>query len=1765
MMLIYSAVTLLVSFGLPVAGDKICPPNAVNNTRSAFGMAHYAQLGVWLQVPCPTFITGEVVDRVGWFKEADSTTRLISRIKGEDYSTSDRYSFGTTGFSLVIKGIEETDEGKYLCQVIPRDTRDRTAEINIKVIGENFPASSFDETSTATIEQGRRQTLQCQCASQSAIAPSVVYWSMGEGVKTETDIIGARFSDGTTLQIQHGADYSIGSDASLAVNTLNNLRDSQQFWCHVFQPDSTLRNCIVDVRISGEKETNGNALRASETSYYLQKSMQQVLPCISWTPGDAACDVEWIKLGNPERQVVIYNLSTVVVDSSPAFNLTSDFGLVIQSPDDDHDGKYQCSVGERSKAVIEVRVIGDQFPLDSGSAIEGDPVTFRPHTRFTLHCPALSGIARTKGTLIWSYGSPDAQSTTVIGTFNLLDGSHTMNSLKNHSCLGVSTNRSLLLNNCSQDGDVRYWCHVFPANDNLIRSYVLIKVSDGEFETSLALVITLAIILVIFLVAASAIIVFLTWRQRSKSLHHKDDKERGDYKRLDKQDSIKELDVKTLATKVKSFVIQKFGKIPVTPWTDGDLACSAPIDTVYKPLRIFINAYVGGSCIKYQLDSESHIFSDGISELANEHVIVQGRAGSGKTTCLYRLLYDWANGREHAVFGCDRMVFLFTAKTFIRARSIGEAVVENMLQRDANISAVSIDKYYSKDKSKLTILIDGCNDKEDIDSVMDKLTHQDLLDCQLVLTTRQAELAEVVSKKHNMRHVTIIGFTLKSAIDYVNAVLDTVDERNKATPEHKPDKTKTKEPGSADVPQNKQSESQEREESVPLRQEKATPTEEKAETAQTQSPKKKRNLHKYLKEDILPPVISSLPAVLTALCQMSIWTKGDAFKPDVTMADLIIRVVKCLFDKNAHAKGNDTRVAITEGDQLDQLIKDQLNVLAELGRMAHPRLVESFKTLTDFDKEQFLKSSEKGEEVLKVASQIGLLCHLKVESKNDSIQQTTEAVLLQVSEVEVRKGCLCCPQKRHSETDQELQPTAELTPLNEPQDDRYCFVLEILHDLCVAMFLAQSVNKVNELFVIASIGERQYMERFAYILHFALQDKQFDRDAVVKHLAKMIEGEQARPNRGSLLQVAPRLQTLVEVSLQANFEGKCKGAINKKLKGVFREGRVRLIGISSYKLRLLAYLFEHATPENGSKLNATSVELFRIGKNEWSEIQECITSSKSKEKIKKLADLQTDKETSLVTITLQTDQENKPVAEVNQSGTDKYRSQKAQTRSEQPDPEAPARHFDKRNDKSLPTELSPEDTTSTNGDENCDDKNRQSSDVDAASYELIGGTKELALLKSLRERIESTNPDMPTFPAEQSDGSVLHTVQSMCLQELVESQGGECHTSGASRDLARYLPRLEMLESLVLVGTIFSSDAICDFAKGAHQLKNLKKLDLRLNKLFDDRAFVAVTNLPLRDCPKLSDLRLSLYKVTIAGFDEVKKEMDKNKGWPWGKLETLYLLHGSPAEKLLRFLSDSLNYFHFVKRFHLSATNQNENIQEDILQGFVKNMTTEKIMRNLKVLSIKNMEAVKERLASLKLPKNKGFGQQLKQLGTDLGLKRTSGRGDSDTKQKAKGNSKQNMVNSAVDEAEKKKGLENTVKQSETTVDLSTPNDAAKKAGETKEEPGSGNTVGQRVASGSSNGGTDTGESVGGSATGKTPTDGVGDPVVDTQGDTVRKTATRQKMENESAHPAADYTSNTIGKTADTQIKQSNDGDAMADNAGVDETTKAQVRATFML
>ena len=123
---------------------------------------------------------------------------------------------------------------------------------------------------------------------------------------------------------------------------------------------------------------------------------------------------------------------------------------------------------------------GDKFPLDSSNVPTPSADKLKAGKSYTLPCQAVSNVTeiQSRATLIWSFGTPSEQTTTVIGRLTLPESSILMSDLGDKACYNITSEGSLHLNDCSQDGDIRFWCHVFLEHD-MLRSYVDMS-SDGE-------------------------------------------------------------------------------------------------------------------------------------------------------------------------------------------------------------------------------------------------------------------------------------------------------------------------------------------------------------------------------------------------------------------------------------------------------------------------------------------------------------------------------------------------------------------------------------------------------------------------------------------------------------------------------------------------------------------------------------------------------------------------------------------------------------------------------------------------------------------------------------------------------------------------------------------------------------------------------------------------------------------------------------------------------------------------------------------------------------------------------------------------------------------------------------------------------------------------------------------------------------------------------------------------------------------------------------
>lgn len=144
-------------------------------------------------------------------------------------------------------------------------------------------------------------------------------------------------------------------------------------------------------------------------------------------------------------------------------------------------------------------------------------------------------------------------------------------------------------------------------------------------------------------------------------------------------------------------------------------------------------------------------------------IIVQGKAGVGKSTFASKLAYDWANGSKH--LENFKMVVLIELKQM--KGSLQEAVYHQLFPRDFTISPERLSKYLSSHQDDTLFVLDGYDEARA--SVLDEL--RDIASGKLfrnacVLLTSRLGKSSRINKFMDTR-VEVTGFTTENVRDYI--------------------------------------------------------------------------------------------------------------------------------------------------------------------------------------------------------------------------------------------------------------------------------------------------------------------------------------------------------------------------------------------------------------------------------------------------------------------------------------------------------------------------------------------------------------------------------------------------------------------------------------------------------------------------------------------------------------------------------------------------------------------------------------------------------------------------------------------------------------------------------------------------------------------------------------------------------------------------------------------------------------------------------------
>ncbi|XP_038059286.1 uncharacterized protein LOC119730450 [Patiria miniata] len=263
------------------------------------------------------------------------------------------------------------------------------------------------------------------------------------------------------------------------------------------------------------------------------------------------------------------------------------------------------------------------------------------------------------------------------------------------------------------------------------------------------------------------------------------------------------------------------------------------------------------------------------------------------------------------------------------------------------------------------------------------------------------------------------------------------------------------------------------------------------------------------------------------------------------MGDVFIRLVKCLLERSSDRYNDDTRTheALNKHVEFDDVTGLSKVQLEILQKLGEVILPKMLENESPvkFSKADFVNSCDNGQAILDVAIKIGLV------------------------RCEV--------------------------------DTYVYFVLEILRDICAGIALAHTAEQDKKW--MAKLQHTDLMsaaETFSNVYVFACRKSQTVCSGLVQKIADCKKKETTN---------VIVMQTMTQLCLLLNFEGKCKGSLNAKFAGLFEGGKVRLGGVSGHTIRMLSYLFEHVdTPVEGVALCVESVELLRLENDDWGEFRE---------------------------------------------------------------------------------------------------------------------------------------------------------------------------------------------------------------------------------------------------------------------------------------------------------------------------------------------------------------------------------------------------------------------------------------------------------------------------------------------------------------------------------------------------------------------------------
>ena len=211
------------------------------------------------------------------------------------------------------------------------------------------------------------------------------------------------------------------------------------------------------------------------------------------------------------------------------------------------------------------------------------------------------------------------------------------------------------------------------------------------------------------------------------------------------------------------FYKHEMSRVQLLPWYDD----FRDMDDIYVNLELKEQRFAGRSKLEKNEDLVTLKARQGMPAT---RVLVKGVVGSGKSTLLARLAYRWAQQSSNSPLIKFDLVFILRLREVERDSSLIDAIYQQLLAPDTNVSRSDIQAYIESHPNKILILFDDYNDYKGKNRTSDRginkiLSFKMLQNCTVILSTCPYEHLGV----HQSHYISVKlrGFSLENVNAYI--------------------------------------------------------------------------------------------------------------------------------------------------------------------------------------------------------------------------------------------------------------------------------------------------------------------------------------------------------------------------------------------------------------------------------------------------------------------------------------------------------------------------------------------------------------------------------------------------------------------------------------------------------------------------------------------------------------------------------------------------------------------------------------------------------------------------------------------------------------------------------------------------------------------------------------------------------------------------------------------------------------------------------------